>query len=180
MPDRAGAVVGREHASVIGDGDTYRPAPDLAIFRDETGKEVFVAPVGMTVVHGNEDDFVACTVHTVPGAVLGGEGVAVILFGEITGSRVKSHLKRSHVGLKEDVGSDHLGGKIDALAVLGLVWSERGSLGVGTCAIGARLRQARILVTTHVIPRPSVEAAFLDGSDIVGDKMIAQVVAFIG
>src|SRR5580658_5771542 len=35
-------------------------------------------------------------------------------------------------------------------------------------------------MSAHVVPGPSVEAAFLNGSDIVGDKMIAQVVTLVG
>src|SRR5580698_9382534 len=35
-------------------------------------------------------------------------------------------------------------------------------------------------MTAHIVPRPSVEAAFLNRSDIVGDKMIAQVVTLVG
>src|SRR6202034_3206775 len=45
---------------------------------------------------------------------------------------------------------------------------------------GARLWQARILMAAHVIPRPSEEATFLDRSDVVGDEMVAQIVALIG
>src|ERR1035438_7514941 len=78
VPDRAGAVVCDEDAAVFGDGDTYRAAPDLAVFRDESGQEIFVTAISMAVVHGNADDFVASAVCAVPGAVFGGEGVAVI------------------------------------------------------------------------------------------------------
>ena len=52
VPDRTGAVVRNEHTAVLGYGDTYRASPDLAVFRDESGEEVFVASVGMAVVHG--------------------------------------------------------------------------------------------------------------------------------
>jgi hypothetical protein len=71
-------------------------------------------------VHGDADDFVAGAVGAVPGAVFGGEGIAVILLGELAGMRVEGHLKRSHVRLNENVGGDDLRGKIDALAVLAL------------------------------------------------------------
>ena len=81
VPDGAGAVVGDEHAAVFGDGDAYGTAPDLAVFGDETGEEVFIAAVGVAVVHGNADDLITGAVGAVPGAVFGGEGVAVILAG---------------------------------------------------------------------------------------------------
>ena len=82
VPDGAGAVVGDEQAAVFGDGDAYWAAPDLAVFGDETGEEVFVAAVGVAVVHGDANDFVAGAVGAVPGAVFGGKGVAVILAWE--------------------------------------------------------------------------------------------------
>jgi len=115
MPDGAGAVVGDEHAAVIGDCDTYWPAPDLAVFRDKASEEVFVASLGMAIVRGDADDFVAGAAGTVPGAVLGGEGVAFIGRGKLlVPGWVEGHLKRSHVGLNQHVGSDDLGGKVDA------------------------------------------------------------------
>src|ERR1035441_11111499 len=47
VPDRAGAVVCDENAAVFGDGDTDRPPPDQAIFRHETGEEVFVTAISI-------------------------------------------------------------------------------------------------------------------------------------
>src|SRR5271155_202381 len=180
VPDGTGSVVGDEQATVFGDGDTYGTAPDLAVFGDEAGKEVFIAAVGVAVVHGDVNDFVAGAVSTVPGAVFGGKGVAVILFGKFAGGWVESHLKRSHVRLNENVGSNHLRGEIDALAGLGLVRGERARLRVGASAIGAGLRKARILVAAHVVPGPAVETTFLDRGDIVGDQVIAEIVALVG
>jgi hypothetical protein len=34
-------------------------------------------------------------------------------------------------------------------------------------------------MAAHVIPGPTVEAALLDGGDIIGDKVIAKVVALV-
>ena len=61
------------------DRDAYRPTPDLAIGGDEAGEEVVVLAGGVAVVHGDADDLVAGAVLAVPAAVLGGEGVAVVL-----------------------------------------------------------------------------------------------------
>src|SRR5580658_2035658 len=180
MPNGAGAIVGDEQATVFGDGDAYGAAPDLAVFRDETGEEVFVTAVGVAVVHGDVNDFVAGAVGAVPRAVFRGESVAVILTGELAGRWVESHLKRGHVGLDENIGSNNLGGEIDAIAGLGLIRGERGRLWIGAGAVGTGLREARILMTAHVVPRPAVEAAFLDRSDVVGDQVIAEVVALVG
>ena len=60
-----GAVVGNEHAAVLGDGDVYGAAPDLAVFGNEAGEEVFVATIGVAVEHGDADDFLAGAVGTV-------------------------------------------------------------------------------------------------------------------
>ena len=84
------------------------------------------------------------------------------------------------MGLDEDVGSDDLGGEVDALAGLGLIGGERGSLRIGAGAVGAGLREARVLVAAHVVPGPAVEAAFLDRGDVVGDEVVAEVVALVG
>src|SRR5260370_26159049 len=59
MPDGARTVVGHEHAAVFGDGDTDRPSPNQAVFRDETREEVFVTAISMAVVDGNADYFIA-------------------------------------------------------------------------------------------------------------------------
>ena len=66
VPDRAGAVVCDEDAAVFRDGDTDRPPPDQAVFRHETGEEVFVTAISMAVVHGDADDFVAGAIGAVP------------------------------------------------------------------------------------------------------------------
>ena len=52
-------------------------------------------------------------------------------------------------------------GHVDALAVLGLLSSQRsGELRVGAGAVGAGVCEARILMAAHVIPGPAEEAAF--------------------
>src|SRR5271169_3370227 len=112
--------------------------------------------------------------------MLGGEGVAVKLLWELTSGWIKGHLERGHVRLDKDVWGDHLRGKIDTLASLGLVRGERGRLQVGAGTVGAGLREARILVPAHVVPRPAVEAAFLDRGDVVGDQVVPEVVALVG
>jgi len=112
--------------------------------------------------------------------VFRGECVAVILTWELAIGGVESHLKRSHVGLNENVGSDHFGGEIDALAGLGLVRGERCRLKVGAGAVGAGLLEAWVLEAAHIVPGPAVETALLDRGHIVGNKMVAQVVAVVG
>jgi hypothetical protein len=70
--------------------------------------------------------------------------------------------------------------RVDALAALGLVGGERGGpAGWGRC----RWRRAGAgagPVAAHVVPGPAVEAAFLDGGHVVGDQVVAEVVALVG
>src|ERR1700691_5124013 len=42
-----------------------------------------------------------------------------------------------------------------------------------------RALMPRILMAAHIPPRPAVESAFLHVSDVVGDKVISQAVAFV-
>src|SRR5277367_6719378 len=107
VPDGARTIVGDEQAAVFRNGDPYGAAPHLAVFSDETGEEVFVAAVGVTVVHGDADDFVASAVGAVPGAVFGGESVTVIRPGEPATGGVEGHLQRGHMGLNQDVRSNY-------------------------------------------------------------------------
>src|SRR5271156_4417810 len=104
VPDRARTVVGDEQAAVLGDGAAYGSAPHLAVFCDETGEKVLEASIGMAAVHRDADDLIAGAVGAVPGAVFGGEGVAVILLGKLTSGRIKGHLERRHVRLDEHIG----------------------------------------------------------------------------
>ena len=108
--------------AVVGDGDADWPAPDLAVGGDEAGEEVVVLAGSMAVVHGDVDHLVASAIGAVPTPMLGGEGVAVDSRpGNCSFLRgVKNHLQRSHVRLDQHVGSDDLGGQVDALAVCGL------------------------------------------------------------
>ena len=70
--------------------------------------------------------------------------------------------------------------EIDACTIPSLGRGERRCLSVRASAIGARLGQTRVLVSAHVVPGPAVEAAFLDRGDVIGDQVIAEVVALIG
>src|ERR1700722_2109161 len=83
MPNRAGAIVGNEQAAVFGYGDAYGAAPDLAVFGDEAREEVFVATIGVTIVHGDAYNFVAGAVGSAPGAVFCSKSVPVIFLREL-------------------------------------------------------------------------------------------------
>jgi hypothetical protein len=85
-----------------------RAAPDLAVFGDEAGEEVFVAAAGVAVVPGDANDFVAGAGDTVRGATFGGKDVVIILLGGLASRGVEGHVVRGHMGLDEDTGSDPL------------------------------------------------------------------------
>jgi hypothetical protein len=53
-------------------------------------------------------------------------------------------------------------------------------LRIWTSAVGAGLGKTRVPVTAHVIPWPTVETILLDRSYIVGNKMVAEIIALIG
>ena len=179
MPNGAAAVVGDEHAAVCAEGDAYGAAPDVAFRCDEPGEEVFVAAFGLAVVHGDADDLVASSFGSVPGAMLGGEGIAVILEREVLfGSGSECHLERRHVGLDEDVGNDDLAAQIDVLAGVS-VWRSGCSLGICGGSISAGRGETRVTVRTDVVPGPAVKAVFLDGRHVVRDEVVAEIVTFI-
>src|SRR5271163_1859650 len=98
VPDGARTVVGDEQTAILGDGDAYGATPHLAVLGDETGQEVFVAAIGVAAVHGDADDLIAGAVGAVPGAVFGGEGVAVIGGWKLSFlGWIEDHLERGHV-----------------------------------------------------------------------------------
>ena len=66
------------------------------------------------------------------------------------------------------------------LQLLGLLGGERGRLRIGAGAVGAWLGKTRVLVAAHVVPGPAIKAALLDGGDVVGDEVVAEVVALVG
>ena len=38
---------------------------------------------------------------------------------------------------------------------------------------------SRVLMPTHVPPRPAVEATFLDVGNVIGDQIVAETVPFV-
>src|SRR5260370_18345069 len=95
--------------------------------------------------------------RTVSGAVLGCEFVAVVLGWEagFTG-RVKGHSERGHVRLNQDIGGNDFGLEL---------------------RMGAH--KARVLMTSHIEPGPTVEAAFLHRRHIVRNEIVAQSVTLV-
>ena len=57
---------------------------------------------------------------------------------------------------------------------------RRGELRVGAGAGGTGVLEARVEVAAHVVPGPAEEAAFGDAGHVVGDEVVAEVVALVG
>jgi hypothetical protein len=62
MPHASTAVIGDEHAAVLSNSDANRTAPHGIIVYNEACKEILVAAVGLSVMHGDTD-------HLIPGAL---------------------------------------------------------------------------------------------------------------
>src|SRR6185312_2499429 len=153
-PNGFRTVVG-DHERAIGcDRDAHGPAPHRAIGVDETRNEILVLALGVPVIERHANDFISRARGAVPGTVLGGEYVALILRRKLR-SLVKGHSERSAMRPQQNVGHD---GLLPQFRLLG---------------------QTGVVVITHVIPGPAVEAAFFNGSDVVGNKVVADHVPFV-
>jgi hypothetical protein len=139
-PDAARTIVGNIESTIVTYGYSHWPSPDLSIRGDETGKKILVLAGGVAILHGNPDNLVASTIRSVPRPMLGRESITVVLRweGGFTG-RVKGHSERGHVGLNQDIGGNDLGLEFR----------------MGT-------HKARVLMPSHIEPRPTIEAAFLN------------------
>src|SRR5947207_15884857 len=82
-PDRPVAVFGDQERAVMRDGHADGTPPDLAVIDDEAGDEILIRAGRFTVLQANANDLVPGSLRPVPRTVLGGEGVATILFREI-------------------------------------------------------------------------------------------------
>lgn len=59
-------IVGEIKRSVLANGDADGLVPDLTFAGDESGQKVFIAAVGMAILHGDVNDFVAGAVGAIP------------------------------------------------------------------------------------------------------------------
>ena len=154
-PDGPRTVIGHHQRPILGDGHADGAAPHVAVFGDEAHQEVLELAGRLAVPHRHSDDLVADTAGPVPRAVLGREGVVVVLGREFV-AVVEREVERGHVRLQEHVGDDHLVFQFGMLA------------GV-----------ARVLMRAEVVPRPAIEAAFGDVRDVVGHQVVAQFIPFV-
>src|SRR2546429_518098 len=92
-PDQLALVVADEERSVSGYRDTHWASPHAVGGRDESGQKVLVLTSRHAVLDRHTDDLVARPAGAIPGAVLGGKRVSVVLGGKL-GPRVEDHLER--------------------------------------------------------------------------------------
>src|ERR1700676_4935379 len=145
-PDGVRTVIGYEERAVGRHGDADRASPDVAVVDHKTGDEILVLATGLAgLMHRYSDHFVPGANGSVPRAVLGGEDIAAIFGGKLR-TLIKDHFERSIVGLQENIGDDGLVFQFGMLAAV-----------------------ARILMGADVPPGPTVEAALLNMSDVVGN-----------
>src|SRR5581483_1073876 len=130
-------------------------SPDVTVIEGEPGEEVFVFSRGLAVLKRHSTHLVTRTLVAVPGAVFGGEDVAVIFGGELL-RFVKNHFEGSEVRLQKNVVSYYFVPQFGMFALM-----------------------LRVVVPAHVIPGPAVEAAILNVGDVVRHKVIAQGIALI-
>src|SRR5579862_6115374 len=130
-PDRLRSVVADHQCAVVRDGDADRTSPDLAIGGHETGDEILVFAGGLSVLDGHANDLISGARFAVPGAVLGGENLALVFLGKLL-AFVERHSERSVVRLQEHVGHDHF-----------------------TLELGMLAGETRILMAANVIPGPA-------------------------
>ena len=101
-------------------------------------------------------DQIAAGGAAVPRAVFGRERIIGVLGRELLAG-VERHPERSAVRLHQHVGHDHLG-----------------------LQLRMRAHQASVGIAADVEVRPSVEAAPLHAGHVVGNQVVAEVVAFVG
>src|SRR5271168_1245053 len=155
-PDRVRTVVAHQQRTIRSHGYTYGTSPDVAIRQYEAGEEVFILTAGMSgLMQRHADHLIAHTHCLVPGTVLGGENVSLVLCRELL-AFIEGKLQGGVMGLQQDIRDD------------GFV------LQFGMLAL-----KPRIPMPADVPPGPAVESAFLNVRDVVGDQIVAERVALI-
>src|ERR1700733_5256153 len=139
-PNAARAIICNVDSAIMAHGYSYRSAPDLSIRGDKPGKKILILAGGSAVLHGNPDHLVAPAIRTIPRPVFRCESVTVVLGWEhgLTG-RVKRHSERCHMRLNQYVWRNDFGFEFRMSA-----------------------HKSWVLMSPHIEPGPTIEAAFLD------------------
>src|ERR1700722_15361372 len=93
--------------------------------------------------------------RSVPGAMLGGENIARVLCGKLR-PIVERHVQRSVVRLQDYIRRNDFALKVRSLP-----------------------GKPRILMRSHVPPRPAIEATRLHVRNVVGDQVVTEFVALV-
>src|SRR6185369_6007846 len=101
-PDRAVAILRHQQGSVLRHGYAHRPPPHLRVTHHKPRDEILVLAGRLAVLHPDTDHLVAGALRAVPGAVLGGEGVALV-FGWKLRALIEGHAERGRVRLYQHV-----------------------------------------------------------------------------
>src|SRR5450759_2180497 len=157
MPDPVVAVFRDQQAAVgqLQDGDGA--APNFALVRpNHPAGEDFAQGAGrLPILEGDEGDGLADAHGAVPGAVEGEEGAALVFLGELL-TGVEDEIQHGDVRAKLDVALNRFGHQVRAHAFV-----------------------AGVFVGAGIGERPTVKGALPDVGKVVGDQVVAQLVALL-
>ena len=154
------AVVADQQRSVPCNRHAARLCPGAAVVNDEPGQEILVVVGRHAILQVDAHDLVAGAEAAVPRAVQRDERIAHVL-GRKRGRALRGVVERDGRGrrVRREQHIRHGDPALEVRALSG---------------------HARILVVTEVVPGPAVELARAHARDVVGDEIIAQVVALVG
>src|ERR1700687_6106299 len=135
--------------------DSHGTTTHATVGQHESGRAGMIfAACTPRLMQRNANHFIAPPCSLVPRSMLRSKNVSVILIGKLI-ALIERDFKRRIVGLQQYVGNDRLILQFGMLSLL-----------------------SRILMRPHVPPRPPVETTLLDMRNVVGNKVVAQGVAF--
>src|SRR5579863_2406781 len=157
FPDGRRGFIRHIQGAVLACYDADRPAPGLSVGRQKTGQEILVYAIGFPFVQRHAHDFMTRDVGPVPRPVLSREQIAAVFGGELR-TVIEGQAERGVVRLQQNVGDDD--------GIDGFV-GRPGNF------------RPRVFVLADIEPRPAVEAMLLDRGDVIGNEIVAQVVALV-
>src|ERR1019366_3797425 len=157
MPDAVVAVLGDEQAAIGQLQNGHRAAPNFTLVGPQhpAGKDLAYGTGGLAILERDEGDGLADALGAVPRSVVGKEGPALVFLGELT-TCVEDEVQHGDVGAQQDVALNRFGHQVGAHAFV-----------------------AGIFVGPGVGERPTVEGALLDVGEVVGDQVVAELVALL-
>src|SRR5208282_2454153 len=105
-PDRVRSVVANQQGTIRSHCHSYRTPPDVAIGQHKAREEILIVTASVAgLVERHANHLVPYAHRFVPGAVLGGENVPLVLSGELL-AFIKSKLERGIMRLQEHIRHD--------------------------------------------------------------------------